>query len=76
MHDVDMPGAAKAAEGCPKYLQPRDWPWRESPVADTALGMPGVAQKATVGARCGFSSVILSSSTCVDDEVGVRLWLP
>lgn len=45
-------------------------------VADTALDRPGVAQEATVGARCAFSSVILSSSTCVDGEVGVRLWLP
>lgn len=45
-------------------------------VADTALDIPGVAQEATMGARCGFSSVILSSSTCVDDEACVRLWLP
>lgn len=45
-------------------------------VAGTGLDIPGVMQGATMGARCGFSPVILNSSTSVDDEACVRLWLP
>ena len=47
MHEVAMPTrGAKAADGCPKYLQARETGLGEKDhTADTTLDVPGVAQE-------------------------------